>query len=167
MLERILLGNKTLFHRTVIDSSEITHIIGTGIWTNTGSFKPTFIGYHQIGVHGFQRDVCLVIQKAFKTAQGVPIGIGSTYFSYFLQFNQQSFPIQKKGITSFMSRVKFYDAVGCISFIFLFQTVDTFFYFEQICINVLFQCCQIESSLFILSSRNIYSFQNCIPLVRE
>lgn len=167
MLERILLSNKTLLHRTVIDSSEITHIIGTGIRTNTGSFKPTFIGYHQIGVHVFQRNICSVIQKAFETSQGISIGIGSTYFSYFLQFNQQFFPIQKKGTTSFISRVKFYDTVGCIRFIFLFQTVDTFFYFEQICINMFFQCSQIESSLFILSGRNIYPFQNCIPLARE
>ena len=71
-------------------------------------------------------------------------------FFYFLQFNQQSFPIQKKGITSFMSRVKFYDAVGCIRFIFLFQTVDTFFYFEQICINVLFS--MLSDRVFALHS---------------
>ena len=51
-----------------------------------------------------------------------------------------------------MSKVKPHNTVSCIRFIFLFQTADAFFYFEQIYIDVLFQCCQIESSLFILSS---------------
>ena len=93
MLKRILLGNKTLFYRTIIDSSEITHIIGTGVRTNAIPFEPAFISYHLIGVQCIQRDITTVIQVTFKAIQGTLIGTRCTYLAYFPQFNQQFFSV--------------------------------------------------------------------------
>jgi hypothetical protein len=50
MLEGISLNNKPFTHGPVINGPEVTHIIRTGIRTDTGSFEPAFIGYHLIGI---------------------------------------------------------------------------------------------------------------------
>ena len=93
MLEGISLNNKPFIHGPVINGPEVTHIIRTGIRTDTGSFEPAFIGYHLIGIQFIQWDIAPVSPKPLKAVQGILIGAGCAYLTYLPQFYQQFFSI--------------------------------------------------------------------------